>query len=208
MELLEYLRFLYKNWPWLVAGLIIGGGIGAGYAISQKDMYQATTALFVQRQPDASASSTQYYTYDGFYAQQTAAAYTDNALKLLTNDEIVTKAAKTAGLRSDEASVAALKGSIVAKKDASQLIQLSVQLPKHDDAASFSTGLAEALKTRTNELNQGGDRLLSVDQVNTSPYVVLVRPSPELYGLAGALVGIVIATILTAGWAYVSHRKR
>lgn len=208
MELIEYLRFLLKYWKWLLAGLLLGVIVGAGYTYAQKDNYRATLSLFVQRQPDASAYSTQYYTYDGFYAQQTAAAYTDNAIKLLTNDEIVTKAAKRAGLPTDEGSVGSLKSAIVAKKDASQLIQLSVILPKHDDAASFSVGLAESLKARTNELNQEGDKRLAVDPVNTVPYVVLERPAPLLYGLAGGALGLLLSVVLAAGWQYSRHYRR
>lgn len=208
MELIEYLRFAFRYWRWLALGLIVGLGIGAGYAYLQKDSYRATLGLFIQRQPDASAFSTQYYTYDGFYAQQTAAAYTDNALKLLTNDEIVRKAAKRANLRADEKSVASLKGTILAKKEASQLIQLSVVLPRRDDAAAFSVGLAEALKDRTNQLNQEGDKRLAVDTVNTEPYVIMERPSPTLFGAAGALLGLLITIMLAAGWHYTKRHRR
>jgi hypothetical protein len=192
----------------LALGLIVGLGSGVGYTYLQKDAYRATLGLFIQRQPDASAFSTQYYTYDGFYAQQTAAAYTDNALKLLTNDEIVTKAAKRANLPSDERSIAGLKGSILAKKEASQLIQLSIVLPKQKDAAAFSVGLAEALKDRTNQLNQEGDKRLAVDTVNTEPYVIMERPSPTLFGAAGALLGLLAATVLAAAWHYVKRHRR
>jgi uncharacterized protein involved in exopolysaccharide biosynthesis len=208
MELIEYLRFLLKYWTWLVVGLAVGAAIGLGYAYTQKDMYRATISLFVQRQPDASSSSTQYYTYDGFYAQQTAAAYTDNAIKLLTNDEIVTKAAQRAGLPTNEGSVAGLKSSIVAKKDAPQLIQLSVLLAKHDQAAAFSIGLAESLKARTNELNQEGDKRLAVDPVNTTPFVVLERPILFLYGLAGGVLGLLLSIIVAGGWEYARHHRR
>lgn len=207
MELIEYLRFLYRYAVWLVIGLIIGGALGAGYAVTQKDAYKATLSLFVQRQTDASGQ-TPYYTYDGYYAQQSAAAYTDNAIKLLTNDEIVTRAAKQANLYSGESSVNNLRGAITVKKDAPQLISLSVVLPKHDDAANFTSGLADALRTRTTELNQDGDKKLAVDPVNTQPFVVLVRPLLPLYAAVGAGLGLLLAIAVAALWAYTRYSSR
>jgi capsular polysaccharide biosynthesis protein len=206
MELIEYLRFLYRFWLWLVVGAVVGVVIAAGYAYIQKDAYRASLSLLVQRQPDS--TTTQYYTYDGYYAQQTAAAFTDNALKLLTNDAIVMRAAQSAGLSTSEANVAMLKSAITVKKDASQLLQLSVVLPSRQDAAAFSSGLASALRDRTNELNQEGDKKLAVDAVNGTPYVVLVRPWVLLYAIVGAVLGLLLAAASAGMWAYALHHRR
>jgi len=205
MELIEYLRFLYKYWLWLLVGLLVGAGIGSSYAYMQKDAYRASLSLLVQRQPDS--MTTQYYTYDGFYAQQTAAAFTDNALKLLTNDAIVSRAAQMAGLPTSEGNIAKLKSAITVKKDASQLLQLSVVLPERQDAAAFSSGLAASLRDRTTELNQEGDKKLAVDAVNTAPYVVLVRPWMLLYGLVASVLGLLLAVAVAGCWAYVHHHR-
>jgi capsular polysaccharide biosynthesis protein len=205
MELIEYLRFLYRYWLWLAIGLVAGGAIGVGYSYLQKDSYKASLSLLVQRQPDP--SNTQYYTYDGFYAQQTAAAFTDNALKLLTNDAIVSRAADSAGLSTSEGNIAALKSAITVKKDASQLLQLSAILPARQDALAFTSGLAAALRDRTTELNQEGDKRLVVDAVNATPYVVLVRPWMLLYGLIASVLGLMIAIAMAASLAYVRHHR-
>lgn len=207
MELIEYLRFIKRYIWWLLAAAVVGIALGLTYSYIQKDAYKATMSLFVQRQPDASTSSTQYYTYDGFYAQQTAAAYTDNALKLLTSEEIISRAAKEAGLPSDAKSVAALRGTIATKKDAPQLIQLAVVMPNKDDAAAFTQGLATSLKARTTELNQEGDTRLAVDPVNPQPFVILVRPLWWLYGLAAGFFLLLVTLVVTAAWDYTRHHR-
>ncbi len=206
MELIEYLRFLLKYKYLFLASLLIGVGVGVGYAMVQKDLYRASMSLFVQRQPEEATS--QYFTYEGFYAQQTAAAYTDNAIKLLTNDEIITRAARNAELPTDDGTLSRLKSKIAAKKDASQLIQLSVTLPNKKEAAAFTNGLANALRARTTELNAEGDRKLAVDPVNVEPYVVLVRPWLLLYGLVGAVSGLLLSVIVLSGWDYARHHRR
>ena len=205
MELYQYLHHSYTYRQILVPALFLGAVVGGFLAATKADKYEATISLYVQRQSDA--ASTQYFTYEGYYAQQAAAAYTDNAIKLLTNDEIIAHAAQSAGIDTDKSSISRLRSSILSKKDAPQLIKETVTLSDKNEATRFSAGLAEALRMRTNELNQAGDKKLSIEQVNLNPLVTLVRPSVPLYATAGALLGLLMGLVVTTLWSYVRQRQ-
>jgi len=53
MQPRQYLQFV-RRWAWLVVvGLVIGGGIGWGYSLSQPPVYQARTKVLVMRAPES-----------------------------------------------------------------------------------------------------------------------------------------------------------
>lgn len=203
MELFAYFKYLFTYWVWLISGLIIGGVIAASLAISAPDAYLATVSIYVQK--EAAPPNTNYFTYEGYYAQQTAAAYAETALKLLANDEIVKRAAESANLPTDIASIASLKGGITSKMEAPQLIQIEVVMPNRDQAAGLAEGLSQAVRTRTAEINKTGDASLTIEQINEEPYVVLVRPLVPLYATVGAIAGLLLASIAAAFWTYWRH---
>ncbi len=206
MELIEYLRHLYRYKIWLLVGVIIGGLVGGILANSAKDQYQAATSLYIQRKTEAPNS--QYFTYEGFYAQQTAVNFTDTAIKLLMTDEIISEAAKLAGYEKTPQQIGALKGSIVVKKDAPQLITVRITQPSRDQADNLATGLSQAIKQRTIDLNQYGDSSLSIEQVESTPLVNLVRPSVVIYTVIGAFVGLIFAMMASALWAFIKAQRR
>lgn len=206
MELIEYIRHLYRFKMWLLAGIIIGGLVGAVFANSAKDQYQASTSLLIQRKADQPNS--QYFTYEGFYAQQTAASYADTVIKLLVTDEIIAEAARLAGYEKTPQQISALKSFIVVKKDAPQLISVRITQPTYDLANKLAAGLSQSIKQRTVDLNQYGDSSLSIEQVESEPLVRLARPSVLIYSAAGALVGLVLAIMASAVWAFIRAQRR
>lgn len=207
MELAEYLKLIYRyRWLVLACVLVFGGGAYL-FAVTRPNLYEAKIDLFVQRQPDG--QSDLYFTYDGFYAQQTAAAYTDNALELLKSDEIIRRGAEKAGIPLENNTANKLRGSIDTEKVASQLINLAVVRPGEDEAGALAAGLADALSDRTQELNQQGDKKMVVAAVNPTPTVVMVRPLDWLYALIGIVIGFVIGASAAAVLNYLRpHRRR
>ena len=80
MELFEYLKYIYRYWKILLAGMIVGGIVAGALAFTSADSYMATVSIYVQRATDP--SNDQYFTYEGYYAQQTAAAYAKTAYQI------------------------------------------------------------------------------------------------------------------------------
>jgi uncharacterized protein involved in exopolysaccharide biosynthesis len=204
MELRNYLDFLWRYRLSLLGALVLGSLLGGSYAATRDETFQAVQSLYVQRQPDN--STTQYFTYEGYYAQQVAASYTDTALKLLTSDEILRRAAENAGMATDVRSLSRLRSAIVGKKDAPQLIKVTTTLESEQNATRFSHGLAEALKSRTAELNRTGDSRLTIDSVNSQEYVSTVKPPLPIYAIAGAILGFLSMLCGLALYHYIRDR--
>jgi uncharacterized protein involved in exopolysaccharide biosynthesis len=204
MELREYFRFIRRFAYIIVAGIVLGSVVGSLYAMSRPEHYQSVMSLFVRRQTEV--ANIQYFTYEGYYAQQSAAAYTENALKLISNDEILRRAAKIAGMGQESADIQQIRGAIVSKKDAPQIIKLTVTMPTKDGVTRLTNGVAQALKTRTDELNQAGDNKLSIEPVNSEPIVMQVKQSPLLYGVAGSILGLLGTLVGCALWWYAKPR--
>jgi capsular polysaccharide biosynthesis protein len=207
MELFDYLKFIASKWLWLVVGTVIGALAAGSIAYTAVDEYRASVSMYVQRAPDASNDN--YFTYEGYYAQQVAVSFTDTALELLTNDEIIKRAAENAGLTHDVNSINQIKGAIVTKKDAPQLIKVDVTMTNRDEASRLAEGLAQAVSSRTSEIhNAGGDAKLTVAQINERPFVVLERPLLWLYAIVGALLGLIGALLAATLWEYLRHQRR
>ena len=203
MELFTYFKYLITYWVWLVVGMVAGGVVGGSIAATAADAYMDSVSIYVQK--EAAPPNANYFTYEGYYAQQTAAAYTETALKLLENDEIVKRAAESAGLPTDVGSIAGLKGNVVSKLEAPQLIKIDVTMPSRDQAAGLAEGLSQAVRTRTAEINRTGDASLSIEQVNQEPYVILVRPLIWLYVTVGVITGLILSALAAAFWTYLRH---
>lgn len=203
MELFAYFKYLITYWVWLVVGMVAGGVVAGSIAATAADAYMASVSIYVQK--EAAPANANYFTYEGYYAQQTAAAYTETALKLLENDEIIQRAAESADLPTDVGSIAGLKGSVVSKLEAPQLIKIDVTMPSHDQAAGLAEGLSQAVRTRTAEINRTGDASLSIEQVNEEPYVILVRPLIWLYVTVGVIAGLILSALAAAFWTYLRH---
>ena len=203
MELFTYFKYLITYWVWLVVGMVAGGVVAGSIAATAADAYMASVSIYVQK--EAAPPNANYFTYEGYYAQQTAAAYTETALKLLENDEIVKRAAESAGLPTDVGSIAGLKGNVVSKLEAPQLIKIDVTMPSRDQAAGLAEGLSQAVRTRTAEINRTGDASLSIEQVNQEPYVILVRPLIWLYVTVGVITGLILSALAAAFWTYLRH---
>lgn len=206
MELFEYLKHLYRYRFLILAGLLVGSLAGFYLAASTPETYQATTSLYIQRKTQE--PSDEYFTYEGYYAQQTAINHTDTVFRLLGSDEIIKQAAIKAGQEGTVAQTQALRGNITPFKASPQLIRVTVTQPTSEDAASLANGLSETIKQRTIELSQFGDQDLSIDQIEDQPMVLTILPSKVNYAAIGGLVGLVLAIMSSTLLVYLQYQRQ
>jgi len=126
MQPRQYLQFV-RRWAWLVVvGLVIGGGIGWGYSLSQTPVYQARTKVLVMRAPESTLTDI-FFQND----QQLAQTFTE----LLVTRPVLEATSTELGYRVFSSQV-----RVQRVKDA-QLIQVIVEDPNPQNAADIANKL-------------------------------------------------------------------
>ena len=86
MELREILKILDKNIKLFLISLVAGLAIGIIYFLVFPPKPTAIGTLVVSRKSDAQSAN--YFTYDGYYNQQTAELYAKTAAAILESDSL------------------------------------------------------------------------------------------------------------------------
>jgi len=168
-----------------VAGIFIGV---AAYFFPSK--YIATGSLFINRSVN---KETAYFTYEGYYGQQTAAAYTNSVLALMDSLDIKKIILETNQIPLTSANIKALNKLISIKKPGPQVISVTIKGRTYDEAQRLWISMANATVGVTSELNKKGDPNLSVSLVSTQPLVRLPYKSIYLFIAGGVLTSLLAA---------------
>lgn len=197
MELFDYLRQLAKYRYWILASLIICAAAGAFYSSRMPQTYQASLTLYVQS--PAEPANPNYFTYDGFYAQQAAVGHTDTVLGILIAKDVLSQAAQSLGQNT-------VTGSISAAKTTPQLIQVTVSDTSTDQAAKMVAAAVKIGQQHLAELNQPANTKLVLTQLEDQPFTSVSQPPVKKYTLVSALAGLIVAfmvvTVLIYAQAY------
>lgn len=190
MELREYFKLLTKYWEKVLLSGVVFGVLA--YTISSffPTKFQALVTVYVQRVPEKSPAGD--YTYDGFYAQKAAEAYTDTVFGFLEGRDILQRAAKVANLPSDPESLKGFVKKVKIEKIAPQLIEVKVTLGDKEVAKNLVLALAQSAQERVSLLNQEGDTSLTVNLANPEPLVTEVKLWKELNAVVGFFAGLLL----------------
>lgn len=167
MELREIIKLLTKNKAEILLitlmGLIAGTVI---YMLPAK--YVSSGAFYIKRSTDTNST---FFTYEGYYAQQTALSYANTVAALLESIDLRSKSMAELGISVDEFSLRKYQKLISVKKVGPQLISLSVKGKTYDEARNFWEALSNSLIQTTSEINSNGDPNLSISKINSEPVV-------------------------------------
>ena len=161
-------------------------------ALSLPQSFKSSGLLFVTREPDV--SSTSYFTYEGYYSQQTAQQYTDSVLGILKSLPF-------------KASVTSVNNNVIVQKLGPQLLSVTVS----DGDAVVSKRLWKALsdqavKTVT-EINKNGDSKITLQLLNNDPLTEIVAVKPWLASM-GVFFGLLALGLgLWSTWRYLKGVK-
>lgn len=154
--------------------------------------YKSELTVYVQRVPEDPPAGD--YTYDGFYAQQAAEAYTDTVEGFLQSRDIIRQALAASNLSTDTNMVRAVEKRLEVEKVAPQLINVSLTMETQNKATALIKEIAAVTKERAKTLNQQENEAMVIDLVNPDPLESSVKPWLELNVVVGFLGGLVIAT--------------
>lgn len=181
--------FLFSLAPFLKQSLIVGfaaGLIALVVSLILPPSYNATSTFYVKR--GITYTSATYFTYDGYYASQTAERYTDTVVGFLRSVDVRAQALTSIKQPVSSQTLGKLEDSVVVKKVGPQLVTMTVSGRDPQVVKDLWNALSKATLNRSSDLNRSGDSRLSIDVVGENPIVLESKLNPFITGIVGFLV--------------------
>jgi capsular polysaccharide biosynthesis protein len=192
MELRKLAQSLVINRKTIATYALLGGVIGI-VLLLWPAKYMTTGSFYVKRAVD---SSIEFFTYEGYYGQQTAAGFTNTVIALFESVDVQSHALEKSGLPVNENTLQKLHRSTKVTKYGPQLITLTVKGTDQMQTNRLWRYLAEETSQTVVNLNASGDPKLAISAVAEQPVSKKVYKSPSIYILAGILSGIILASLV------------
>ncbi|RJR26944.1 hypothetical protein C4561_04165 [candidate division WWE3 bacterium] len=197
MELKDLIKKLKKEIRSLVMFVLVGTGLGLVlYNIPAK--YISTGSFYIQRTTE---NSSNYFTYEGYYGQQTALSYTNTVAALLESVDLRTLALAKLNVPVNEVTLRKYQRFISVNKDGPQLISLTVKGNTHEESKGLWESLSSSLIDTTVDINKSGDANLSISKITDEPVVKKEYKSIWINLSAGFGLGLI------AGILFISFKE-
>jgi len=186
MEVKEIFKIINKHRKAIYTYAILGAMIGVLiYFLPSK--YISTGSFYIKRATDVNKD---FFTYEGYYGQQTTLSYTNTVVGLLESVDLQSKALSTLNIPIDEISLRKYAKYIKVKKSGPQLVTLTVKGKTFIDSKSMWEAVADELLAVNQQLNINGDGSLNVSKVSAQPVVKKEYKSLWLNIPAGILLAL------------------
>lgn len=188
MELKRLIKAISKNKKTLIkygiAGLVLGI---AAYFWPAK--YITTGSFYVKRGVDTSID---FFTYEGYYAQQAALAYTNTVIALFDSVDIQSKALAETGIPVNEKTLQKAARNTRVKKSGPQIVTLTVKGKTENESIVLWAALAKETTQAITRINSDGDPRISISEVAEKPVTKKEYKSLAINIPAGILAGLVL----------------
>lgn len=196
MEFREFVFFLKKN----ILQILIVGVIFAVLSVLAffflPVRYKATGSLFITRKADE--TSAELFTYEGYYAQQTAHSYTNTIGGLLESVDIKKKVLESLEIPVTQRTIRRLSRQLQIKRPALQLLVVEVKGKTAGEARSLWLSLVDEVVEVSLDINKVGDSSISVLQLSDLPVVQPTYRNVYLFGLVGFGFGLFLGVLISA----------
>jgi len=198
MELKKIIKTIEKNRPLLITATFIGLVLGIiFYFLPSK--YISSGSFYVSKKTDKSLD---FFTYEGYYAQQSAITYTDSVITLAKSVDIKKDVLEKMNQLINEKNLRELNKSIKIKKAGPQIISLEIKGRTYELAEETWTKFSESLIKKSEEMNENSDEKLVVNTVSEKPLTRKAYRSPWAFGATGVLAGLALGILVMCGKEY------
>lgn len=188
MEIKEITKKLAKYRSQILIFIILGAVLGVGtYFLPPK--YIASGSFYIKR---SISGEKNYFTYEGYYGQQTALAYTNSVVALAESLDIKRLVLDKLKIDVNEESLRKLSRMVRVKKTGPQVISITVKADAYSLSENIWTKLSESLLSTTYEINKDGDPNLMVVKISDRPVVKEGYRSMLLFGIGGSLISFTL----------------
>lgn len=202
MELRKLLQQLKVRLLPLSLFIVISAVSGYVFVSNMTVLYRAEVSLYVDKTPETVDSGT--YGYDGYYAQQVAEAYTDTIVGLLQQPDLLVKSQKLLDW-AETLPYENIESSVSVMRVAPQVVQLTVTMDNSGHATEFVSTLSDVAMNQVKSFNQEEDKHIRLMLVNDSPLVSIIKYSPFLGAIAGALLATGIGVLVVSAMVYMKE---
>jgi hypothetical protein len=186
MELRE-LIYAYTKEKNLLVGLVMVGLIVSLIAYLLPAKYISTGALIVTRNTQGSDD---FFTYEGYYAQEAASLYTPTVEALTDSIDVRKRALDKMGVEATQYNLRRLNRNSKVKRDGNQLIVLEVKDYDEDISTTKWHAVAESLIEVSLAANKRNDPDLSISKISSIPITKKAYRSVWIYLLTGGTGGL------------------
>jgi capsular polysaccharide biosynthesis protein len=192
MEIKDVYKKIIKHKKNLALSLL-GGTLLGIILYSLPSRYVASGSFFVNRKINPENG---YFTYEGYYGQQTALAYTNSILALMESVDIKKMVLESNNMQLNSKNINTLNKIIKARKTGPQVISLTVKGKTYEEAKKLWNSVSDITIATTYQINRKGDENLSISPLSPQPMVALSYKSIYLYTLAGTLFSLATALFI------------
>jgi len=192
MELKDILKILNKRRTEIGLFVLCGGFLGVAVSFLP-GKFKTEISYFVGRAADR--PSTEFFTYEGYYAQQTAQSYTNTAIAILESQDLKRAVLEELGFPVTDNNIRKLSRSYRISKNGPQVITLSVTDYNYDKSVNTFTVISTEFLDTGKKIGAGSDENISVTPLSSKP-VVRQEQRPLIYLVIGGLLFGMAASIL------------
>ncbi|OGC49599.1 hypothetical protein A2W32_05520 [candidate division WWE3 bacterium RBG_16_37_10] len=187
MELRVIIEILKRNIKLISLYTLIGVviGIASFFIIPQK--YVSSGSLFVTRQIEKNTN--EYFSYEGYYAQQTAQFYTNSLTGLVESIDVKSSTLDKMNVPVTEYTLRELSRNLKVKKTGPQLINISIKGYTFENAAERWKSLVDSTLESIQKINEKSDPMINVSKVAETPITKEEYRNVFLNTILGASVG-------------------
>ncbi|MFZ2663835.1 MAG: hypothetical protein WAX66_00515 [Patescibacteria group bacterium] len=192
MEIKEIIKKIRKYRPQFVIIAILGAALGVGLCFLPPK-YISSGSFYIKR---SISGEKNYFTYEGYYGQQTALSYTNSVVALAESLDLKKIVIEKLGMEATEEGLRKISKMMKVRKTGPQIISITVRADSLNISEDIWNKLSETLLDTTYEINKDGDPNLMVVKVSDKPVVKQSYRSAVVFGFCGLLISTTLYLLI------------
>lgn len=157
--------------------------------------YIASGSFYITRKEDNSES---FFTYEGYYSQQTATTYTNSVVALAESVDVKKQVLEKVDLPIDDQNIRKINKSMSVKKTGPQIINITFKDKDLKKVKTIWQSISDILIETSKEINLNGDGKLTVVKISEEPFIKEGYKTLWMTGVAGIIFGCSLGLLIVS----------
>ncbi len=210
MDIREILKLIKPKKLLVIAFIVVFGGLGAAANYYFPHTYYATGSIFVKR--TIYPYSNDHFTYEGYYGQQAALAYTNSVISIIESEDIRAQTLKKIGKDVNERNLRKYAKRIKTRKIGPQVVEVITKEKSEDKALELWNAVVDNSTQNLTRLGNTTDPFVGMVKISETPVLKTGYRDIYTFTATGLSLGFVLAllylTISTYFSNYIPKKKR